>query len=78
MKRKLKINFKNGPYYDGDIISIDCNDGGIPKDLFWRRRLKDAERSNCVEWVDKPTIKSKVEKPAKFKSTEKEVENDNH
>lgn len=73
MKRKIKINFKDKGYKDGDIISIDCNDGGVPKDIFWRRRFKEAERNNCVEWVDTKVPKSGTSgKSSKSKSSKEE------
>lgn len=72
VKRKLKINFKDAGYNDGDVISILCYQDGTPKDLYWRRRVKDAKRNNCVEFVDGLKFKERPKKPAKSKSTEKE------
>jgi hypothetical protein len=51
MKKKLKLNVGFRGHVAGSIIDIDINDEGVPSDGFWRRRIKDAEVDNCVEFV---------------------------
>ena len=48
----------------GDIVTVETVAPGVPKDIYWRRRLKDAAIDGCVV----------LPKPAKKKS--KSVESD--
>lgn len=48
--KDLRINADFMKYRKGAVISVKVDDG-IPIDSFWRRRLKDAEFDNCVEFV---------------------------
>ncbi len=53
--RKLKINITlTKKYKAGDVVNIRCDVNDMPEDAYWRRRLKDSEIDNCVEWVVKP------------------------
>lgn len=35
----------------GDETLIECFPDGVPRDLYWRRRLADAETDGCIEVV---------------------------
>lgn len=59
MKIKLNVNLKG--YKKGSIIDI-YEIEGIPKDQYWRNRLKDSKIDNCIE-----IIKEKVEEKIKIK-----------
>lgn len=48
---KLKINTPMAGHKAGEIVTISVGKHGRPKDIFWRRRLRDAESDNCVEEV---------------------------
>jgi hypothetical protein len=50
MKVKLKVAVSN--HKAGDIVDIPDNNG-VPKDSFWRRRLKDAELDGNIEILKK-------------------------
>ena len=64
----LQLNADLGGKKKGEVIRIECVKVSpakkgepsryIPKDQYWRNRLKDAVIDKCVEFVDKP-------KPAK-------------
>lgn len=47
---KLKINNVRG---HSGVVTIQTDANGVPLAQFWRKRLKDAERDNCVEIVKK-------------------------
>lgn len=34
-----------------DVVDVPVDGRGVPLDLHWRRRLKDAETDNCCERV---------------------------
>lgn len=65
MKRKLKINIANRNHKEGEIINVRVDKKGTPLSSYWRRRLRDADMDNCVEWVPE-------KKPMKQTSTKKE------
>jgi hypothetical protein len=57
--KKLKINKPLGKYKAGAVVKVRCTDDGIPEDVYWRRRLKDSNIDQCVEWVkNKPATKN--------------------
>ena len=60
-KVKIKINKPLKNYKVGDIINIEVDANSIPTDIYWRRRLKDAEIDNCIEFFkeSKPKKKSR-------------------
>ena len=47
---KLKLNTPLRGYKEGQTIEVKDVDG-VPVDRFWRDRLKDSERDNCVTVV---------------------------
>lgn len=57
MHVKIKLNKALRGNSKGSIIGIEVYDETsdydeyIPKDIYWRRRFKDAEIDNCVEFV---------------------------
>lgn len=54
---KIKLNRIMGTLRKGLIVNVESDKNGNPIDVFWRRRLKDAEIDNCCEIV-KPIRKS--------------------
>lgn len=68
---KLKLNADLRGFKSGQTITVK-DTGGIPLDPFWRARLKDSERDNCVSVV-KSTRKSTSTKPATAKHGDKET-----
>ena len=60
MIRILKINKDVGAHKAGSTFKVQCNNDGIPLDVFWRRRLKDSATDNCVEWKEVETKMNKV------------------
>jgi len=60
---KLKLNVDLQNHKAGSEIIIAVNDNGIPKDKYWRHRLKDADIDHCVEIIKsetKPSQKIKL------------------
>lgn len=53
--RKFKLSVSIGGYKAGSIIRIPCHKKTlIPKDRYWRKRLRDATVDNCmVPYVEK-------------------------
>lgn len=56
---KIKLNVALGGFPAGQQIEISAING-IPKDPFWRARVKDADRDNCIT-----ILKSKSKKESK-------------
>ncbi len=65
---RIKVKKQMAHHFIGKIIHLPADKNGVPLDLFWRRRLKDAETDNCCE-----VIKSAPSKPA---STPKSFDRD--
>lgn len=63
---KIKINHGIAGYNPGDTVDIDVKADGSPVLRYWRRRLKDSQRDNCIEIVEQ---KSKTTTPAKRADT---------
>ena len=59
-KNRLQLRILHGfvNHKPGDIVTVATVDDGEPRDLYWRRRLKDSAIDGCVEVV-KPNSKSK-------------------
>ena len=57
MHAKIKLNVALRGNPKGSILGIEVYDETndyddyIPIDIYWRRRLKDAEVDNCIEFV---------------------------
>lgn len=61
----LRLNYPLRNLPKGTKVNIVVDKDGIPKDKYWRDRIKDAKTDGCVEFIE---IKSK-------KSHKKEVKN---
>jgi len=48
-KVKIKLNTDLLTYKKGSVITLDCDDNGVPYDNFWFRRMKDSDIDNCIE-----------------------------
>ena len=55
---KIRINKDMGIYKVGTQITVPDTDG-IPADIYWRRRLADAEIDNCCSVIIKTKSKPK-------------------
>ncbi len=44
----------------GDIVRVETVAPGVPKDLYWRRRLKDAATDGCVKLPKAPKKRKAV------------------
>lgn len=66
---KLEINHDWGPYKKGQIINTPDVDG-VSTDIYWRRRLADAEIDNCVSIV-KQKAKAKAKAVTKTSGEDK-------
>lgn len=54
MKNQLKIMLNTDlvKFKKGHILTLECDEEGIPFNPFWRRRLLDAVIDNCVTVID--------------------------
>jgi hypothetical protein len=71
----IRINKSFGPYTVGQEVKVTADEGGIPLDQYWRRRLQDAATDGCCEVVteSKQTPKRKRRRGSSDSSdTEKE------
>lgn len=58
--KRLKINAPLRGIKAGTTINIRTDKKGIPKDKYWRDRLRDSAIDNCVEIIkETKTAKSK-------------------
>lgn len=62
MKRQLKINKPIRGYKGGETISIEVDKNDIPKERYWRDRIKDSSVDNCVEYVSEKKTERKSAK----------------
>lgn len=55
MSREVNILIKKKlpPHNVGDEVKIPVDEGGIPLDKYWRRRLRDSKIDNCIEIKEK-------------------------
>jgi len=67
-----KLTLKNigqvalGGKRPGEQFAIDCDEDGVPTDIYWRRRLRDEEVHNCgvIVVVASPAKPSAPAEPA--------------
>lgn len=50
MIKVIKVNKTVGMHLAGSEVKVKCDREGVPLDVFWRRRLRDAASDNCVEF----------------------------
>lgn len=65
---KFRINKQLKKHKIGDIVRLEVNPDGTPKDRYWYRRLKDAVTDQCIEAV-KPADKAPAKKGLARKTT---------
>lgn len=58
-------------YVAGDIVKVETVAPGVPKDIYWRRRLRDAVKDGCVKL---PKTASKKRKSVSVEVTDKGIE----
>jgi hypothetical protein len=63
--KALKINKPVGGYPAGAVIKIKVDSAGVPVKKYWRDRLKDAARDECVEFVQSEPVKKSKKEVAK-------------
>ncbi len=61
-KVELKVNRSMNGVHAGSVIKIEVSRGGIPIDPFWRKRVRDSKRDNCVEVIKETETKPKPSK----------------
>lgn len=62
MIRQFKINGPLKNIKKDTIISLECDEEGIPTDNYWFRRYKDSAIDKCIEPVEKQKLKLKDKK----------------
>ena len=52
-ENKMKIEIKKPlrGYPAGVKLNINTDENGTPKELYWRRRLRDSKKDNCIKVV---------------------------
>jgi hypothetical protein len=68
---EIKMLKDMGIHKAGDLIKAPAHEDGTPLDVFWRRRLKDAEQDGCCEIV-KPAVKKTVSRVPAYVDEENE------
>lgn len=58
-KMTIVINHGSVHHAPGTEISIDTVEEGVPADVYWRRRLRDAEIDGCIEVKTTPKVGAK-------------------
>jgi len=58
---KIKLNTNLGEFKKGLVLNIKVDKDNIPIDKYWRARLKDSQKDNCIE-VLQENIKTKSNK----------------
>lgn len=53
---QIEIMKDFGKYKEGQIVGVNAING-VPCDIFWRRRLADAELDGCVKIIKKKRSK---------------------
>lgn len=56
------------------IIEVDCDMMGQPTHAFWRKRVVDSERDNCVEFVEERRKKKEVDSKKDNKKSAEEID----
>lgn len=77
---KIRLNVDLNSYKKGQVIDVN-SENGIPTDIYWRKRLREAKIDNCIEVIKKQVKRevSKVVKEAVVSSKNlSEVRNDNN
>ena len=67
--KRLKLNHPWGGRPAGSCVTVKVDVNGTPLEKVWRKRLKDAEIDNNVEWAD-VAKKKPVQKPKKINGME--------
>jgi hypothetical protein len=77
-KKRIRLNAPLRGYAAGTELPIRVDKDGTPIDRYWRDRLRDAKRDNCVEMVaaSKPIETKTYAKKTTTKNTGKEVNTD--
>ncbi len=55
---KIKIEDDIPGYKKGQIVNVDSDINGVPKTLFWRRRLRDSKIDGRIKIIDPPKEKT--------------------
>lgn len=50
-KLKIKLNTPLRGFPANMELNIKTDSQGTPKDAYWRRRLKDSKKDNCIEVI---------------------------
>lgn len=61
-RMQLKLNCDLPPKKKGDVISVECDEYGVPLEHYWRNRLKDSAIDNCVEVVNAAPAENETKK----------------
>jgi hypothetical protein len=72
----MKIQCNSVPNFkQGQIITVP-SENGVPRDIFWRKRLRDAAMDGCCEVVVPPTKKAKLQMKKEPNETIEVVQHD--
>ena len=57
MKKEFILNVALRGFKKGKILSLECNEEGIPIDSYWYRRFRDSKVDACISQVLKNSRK---------------------
>ena len=67
---KIKVNLPIRGFVVGQEVRVEVDREGIPLDVTWRRRLRDARIDNCCEVVEARSAKKPARSATESKSKE--------
>ncbi len=72
-KMMVKLNVNLLKHKKGEVLLLDCNSRGAPTEIFWRRRVADSEKDNCLTIMNKkPLAKNPKAKEVQAEKTQSE------
>ncbi len=50
--KKIKLNYDMKGHKKDTVLLVKVDKEGVPVDRYWRDRIKESAKDNCVSWVD--------------------------
>lgn len=51
--KELKLNYDMKGHKKDTVLLVKVDKEGVPVDRYWRDRVKESTKDDCVSWVDK-------------------------
>lgn len=55
---KVQVLKPFSQYKAGEIVGVEADRDGMPTEKFWRKRLHDAKRDNCIRVLSEADLKA--------------------